>query len=431
MSQREYKVEPKSKWIQRHFPLNQNIDGGFSTWPIKPHILNGKQYGHGGIYKIGDIELSRNISKNEVLKLLKNLHNDGKIYEEFFPDFCKGTTNGSICCSTKFHQDPVNATKTCRVCSVEQNQIQYNMTRSMNSEGKINHNNSNCAPKGIHISTSRGNNIGYNEKKYLRTRDIENYIRFIAHSFPTNWQDIEFSALNKLNGLYDGIHPGVTDQQISHNKQAMPSGKAAVAAACLFGSILEKKFSNGPVLGDIIKHANNLNADTVDAKKVIQRMNILSKHGLLKHSLIPHFRAPSTHYNSDTQRIQTLHTAFINSKETVLENIVFLPKIDLGLTVQQTIHGVLQIKSISSDKIEWKLRKNDFIMKVQGIEIPVNEMPSDFYKRIQDAKDENSPSFSFEVRRKRNTKTYRKPKGGKRKRNDDEQDTSKKTKIVA
>ena len=84
---------------------------------------------------------------------------------------------------------------------------------------------------------------------------------------------------------------------------------------------------------------------------------------------------------------------------------------DLGLKVERTKHGVLQIISVNSEAIDFKLKLGDFIMNFQNAEIPVDELPNDFYNRMQCAMNDSKSNLSFVVRRKeRQRKGYRQPR---------------------
>lgn len=417
------KKEKKYEWENRRSPLHVNRDRKWTTWPtnlVEPGQIEGSYVGHGKIYKIGNTTVNKNTTKVELMQLLENLGYDGYIYEEFDTEFCQGTTRdgGTMCCSTIFRRDPVSATRICYVCSVSSRQVQYNMTNSMGENGKANNTKSNCADQGYRsgaVATSHGDSAMLQEKKRRSTQKIEQIIRTITTSFQPKWQNMEYIAIDKLHAIYSNIH-GVQDQQVDNNKRSMPKGQASLAAACLFGSILEKSHShNGPSLLHIIDQANKTNKsqdkDTIDAAKVIGHLHTLSYHGLLDKNLIPALNAPSTLYKSDTSRIQTLKTTFIKNKKIPEQPIMFLQKMDLGLKVERTKHGVLQIISVNSEAIDFKLKLGDFIMNFQNAEIPVDELPNDFYNRMQCAMNDSKSNLSFVVRRKeRQQKGYRQPR---------------------
>jgi len=424
-------AEYKSDWTNRGSPIvaNHRYLADYTTNSGKIQCKNGKRYLHvkgnlikgcslvevgtGKIVKIGNQSINSSYTVREITRLINDLPDNGIILEYYATHFChRILKDGNFCLQTKFQNDYERSEVTCKSCGSVSNMVQYLSTNSMDSEGKINQHATNHAPSGTTLGSDTS--ILLRKPSHLKSyRKIGQIIGHIAEAFRSRMFSVDYiesNARNTLTMYYESIH-GITNFVKNDNtKPRFKNGQAAIAAACFFIAKLhieKKQRCDLPfTMSSIVEYADQENTIQTKVTPVIvtRICKTLESHGVVEKGLTPELVTVSLDWTNENTAL--LFRRMELFKKCEQKKIIFAKDSQNGIKLIETDHGVLQVETLNNNSPAYMsgLREEDYLMTLQGEEIPPQETTLTFIEAFAKAKQSKGNVFELCVQRERSSR---------------------------
>jgi hypothetical protein len=433
-------TESKSAWVRRGSPFDFNGEKhqytnapdfttnsgtiirkhGQKFLEIKDNLMQTTslvEVGTGKIVKIGNQSINSSYPEHEIKGLLSALPQNGTIVEYYATHFCHSIvrTSGDYCFGTKFHNDHARAQEVCMKCGNSKKMVQYLSTNSMNSEGVINKHATNHAPANTSLGSlpSGGSRKPSHLKSFYKIGEI---ISGIAEAFRRHMYSVDYvekHAKKTLSMYYESIHGATNDRDNDNIPLRFKNGQAAIAAACFFASKLhiEKHQKNDLpyTMSSIVEYAEQENFIKTKVTPVIVTdiCKTLETNGIIEKGLIPELVTVSLDWrNENTDKRFRRMELF---KDCDRKTIHFAKNTKNEMVLQETDQGALQVKTLKKDCPAYMsgLREQDYLMSLQGKEIPPEETLEMFVQSFTNAKESKGNKFELCVQRQKSRKRKR------------------------
>jgi hypothetical protein len=415
MSDRIYIEESVHAFYSRNGVIVPTIEKRFSSDALKSSNVHKKdtKAGSGYIIKIGEKNIKRNTTMNQLREMLQESPKDAIIVEMYPTRFCSNCKRSSW----QFVESQSRGHATCGGCgTVQKTSASHMGTLYLNDSGKANKANWECTPGMDHNDTIlTKNGRRYEIASQRPTSHLRNYWR-IRKKIDGIAQFWNFSAIDalvrsakaKLKKFYHHIHDGKN----SDNARKLPHGGAALAAACFYCAVLEfehrvhyKTVCSLPA----IQEQAQLEVDRNKYRKTrdVTELVILKYAAMLKKYEL--CLAPVPQIGAETLKFTPTSAALEHARMALFTNCqpvkFHLPTHNTwGLQVGDTQQGVLYIDSIETEGIAFKtgLRKGDFIFQFQGNTMEIDCTPGLFHNTVvATKKNSNQPQVEISIMRKK------------------------------
>ena len=306
---------------------------------------------------------------------------------------------------------------TCRGCGHVQKLSQSNFSLRLTDDGVANKSQWEHTPGMTHndckITTRKGKTLGKKPKSHERNKwRIRRKIEDIVH----DWHFMAIESIIraskvKLDIFYRHIHPH--DEDDGDNQFKLPHGGAALAAACVYCSVLEFESRVGyktpctlPALQESAQQCRDQKQGRkcrdVTNEKILRYSNLLRKHELCSVE-IPTIGAESLLFHPKDAALQHARMALFSDCSPVKFHLK--KDVSWGLKVRDTKQGVLTIDSCDPHKTAWEigLRKEDYIFQVGSETIDISYTLKKFETKILELKKPvgNSSVLQLTIMRKK------------------------------
>jgi len=306
---------------------------------------------------------------------------------------------------------------TCTGCGTVQKLYQSKFSLRLTDDGVANKSQWEHTPGMTHrdcrITTRKGRMLGKKPKSHERNKwRIRRKIEDILHDW--HFMAIESiirCAKAKLDIFYRHVHPD--DEDEADNQFKLPHGGAALAAACVYCSVLEFESRVGyktpctlPALQESAQQCRDQKQGRkcrdVTNEKILRYSKLLRKHNLCSVE-IPTIGAESLLFHPKDAALQHARMAIFSDCYPVKFHLK--KDVSWGLKVRDTKQGVLTIDSCDPHKMAWKkgIRKEDYIFQVGSETIDISYTLKKFETKMLELKKSvgNSSVLQLTIMRKK------------------------------
>jgi hypothetical protein len=408
-------TESVGEWRERNGVVETNHNGRPTTRSLKSG--SDGQFPFGYLAKLGSKNAIKTISAKQVLTALKHAEDKTLITEIYPTRFCVHCKRPSW----NFIRYPHKGHSTCKSCGTV-NKIHEDNVGSLhlNDDGRANFNKLNFTQGMTHNDTETrksgkripapGTRVKSHKRNFWR---ILKKIEDIAQ--PWNFGAIEViirRAKAKLTKVYHQVHTRQTVVD-KDDKEKMPHGGAAMAAACFYASILEFEEVSGaktlctlPAIQESAQGARDhksgrMTRDVTDLK-ILKYTTMLSERGLCS-AKVPHIGAETLRFHPKSSALEHSRMAIFN---VCTPTRFHLPaRGPWGITVEDSKKGVLQIKSAktSGKAFAAGIRKGDYIFQVNREVANYALNPTSFQRwvALMKKQDPSKPMMELTIMRKK------------------------------
>lgn len=394
-------TETVSEFRKRKGIVQANQSERISTFSMKNGPDHQKNNGH--VFKVGNTEINKNATSEEISKILSSCSEHSTIFELYPTRFCVHCKRPS----KYFVELYERGHATCTKCGTVNPMSQENISLHLNDSGTSNKYMWNITPGMSHrdcVTTRLGKRIttpGRRTPSHLRNyRRIRDKIDSIADEWHAPFiEKITTLAKNKLRRFYYTIHD--EENNTGYVKDKMPHGGAAIAAACFYAAVLEYEqiilrqrcVCTLPAIQvsaqQVRDHKNGRKTRDVTDMIIIKYTKLLKRYGLCS-AKIPQIGAKTLQYSPETSALEHSRMAIFQKCNPTHFH---LPKnAPWGIKIGNTNQGVLYIESVNTDGEAFKagIRKGDYICQFEKDNLPVDMTPTIFQERVVELKTKSS-----------------------------------------
>lgn len=404
----------KRDFVSQQCKVVHNREGRAAVmFPLKYSRKNNGEYSF--ISQVGEQVITKQIHFSKVSELISRVPGETEIVFMHATRFCVNQRCGRP--SSYFVDRERQGHSTCTGCGTVQKLCQSKFSLRLTDDGVSNKSQWEHTPGMTHrdcrITTRKGRMLGKKPKSHERNKwRIRRKIEDILHDW--HFMAIESiirCAKAKLDIFYRHVHPDDEDEADNHFK--LPHGGAALAAACVYCSVLEFESRVGyktpctlPALQESAQQCRDQKQGRkcrdVTNEKILRYSNLLRKHNLCSVE-IPTIGAESLLFHPKDAALQHARMALFSDCYPVKFHL--RKDESWGLKVRDTKQGVLTIDSCDPNKMAWKIgiRKEDYIFQVGSETIDISYTLKKFETTILELKKivDNSSVLQLTIMRKK------------------------------
>lgn len=404
----------KRDFVSQRCKVVQNREGRAAVmFPLKYSRKNNGEYSF--IKQVGDQVIKKQTPCEKVVELISRGSDYTEIVVMHATRFCVNQRCGRP--SSYFVDRERQGHSTCTGCGTVQKLCQSKFSLRLTDDGVSNKSQWEHTPGMTHrdcrITTRKGRMLGKKPKSHERNKwRIRRKIEDILHDW--HFMAIESiirCAKAKLDIFYRHVHPD--DEDEADNQFKLPHGGAALAAACVYCSVLEFESRVGyktpctlPALQESAQQCRDQKQGRkcrdVTNEKILRYSKLLRKHELCSVE-IPTIGAESLLFHPKDAALQHARMALFSDCYPVKFHLK--KDVSWGLKVRDTKQGVLTIDSCDPHKTAWEigLRKEDYIFQVGSETIDISYTLKKFETKILELKKmtRNSSVLQLTIMRKK------------------------------
>ena len=404
----------KRDFVSQQCKVVHNREGRAAVmFPLKYSRKNNGEYSF--IKQVGDQVITKQIHFSKVSELISRVPGETEIVFMHATRFCVNQRCGRP--SSYFVDRERQGHSTCTGCGTVQRLCQNKFSLRLTDDGVANKSQWNHTPGMSHrdcqITTRKGRMLCKKPKSHQRNKwRIRRKIEDILHDW--HFMAIESiirCAKAKLDIFYRHVHPD--DEDEADNQFKLPHGGAALAAACVYCSVLEFESRVGyktpctlPALQESAQQCRDQKQGRkcrdVTNEKILRYSKLLRKHELCSVE-IPTIGAESLLFHPKDAALQHARMALFSDCYPVKFHL--RKDESWGLKVRDTKQGVLTIDSCDPNKMAWKIgiRKEDYIFQVGSETIDISYTLKKFETTILELKKivDNSSVLQLTIMRKK------------------------------
>jgi len=404
----------KRDFVSEQCKVVQNRERRASVmWGPNNSRKNSSEYSF--ISQVGEQVITKQTPCEKVVELISRGSDYTEIVVMHATRFCVNQRCGRP--SSYFVDRERQGHSTCTGCGTVQRLCQNKFSLRLTDDGVANKSQWNHTPGMSHrdcqITTRKGRMLCKKPKSHQRNKwRIRRKIEDILHE--KHFMAIESiirCAKAKLDIFYRHVHPD--DEDEADNQFKLPHGGAALAAACVYCSVLEFESRVGyktpctlPALQESAQQCRDQKQGRkcrdVTNEKILRYSKLLRKHELCSVE-IPTIGAESLLFHPKDAALQHARMALFSDCYPVKFHL--RKDESWGLKVRDTKQGVLTIDSCDPNKMAWKIgiRKEDYIFQVGSETIDISYTLKKFETTILELKKivDNSSVLQLTIMRKK------------------------------